>query len=102
MEVVSRAALLSEERNNSVIMRFENGRIRISSRTYEMGSYQGVLEVEYDGDPFDIAFNHVYLNDTLRVIGTDTIVMKIMQNTARWFLSRQTTTSRFSWSCPSN
>ncbi len=63
-------------------MRFENGRIRISSRTYEMGSYQGVLEVEYDGDPFDIAFNHVYLNDTLRVIGTDTIVMKIMQNTA--------------------
>ncbi len=82
MEVVSRAALLSEERNNSVIMRFENGRIRISSRTYEMGSYQGVLEVEYDGDPFDIAFNHVYLNDTLRVIGTDTIVMKIMQNTA--------------------
>lgn len=82
IEVVQRAALLSEERNNSVIMRFEKGRIRISSRTYEMGSYQGVLEVEYDGEPFDIAFNHVYLNDTLRVIANETIVMKIMQNTA--------------------
>jgi DNA polymerase-3 subunit beta len=79
---VRRASIISEERNNSIVMRFEPGRIHFSSRTYEVGSFQGSLDVAYDGEPFDIAFNHVYLTESFRVIDSEEVIMKIKQNTA--------------------
>ncbi|NQU42889.1 DNA polymerase III subunit beta [bacterium] len=79
---IHRAALISEERNNSIIMQFKPGRIEFSSRTYEVGSFHGSLEIEYDGDPFDIAFNHVYLTEAFRVIEGEQVVMKVKQNTS--------------------
>ena len=82
IEGVRRAAIISEEHNNSIIMRFEAGRVSFNSRTFEVGSYQGSVEVGYDGDPFVIAFNHTYLTDTFRVIASDEVVMKVKQNAA--------------------
>ncbi len=82
IEEVRRAAIISEERNNSIIMRFEPGKIHFSSRTYEVGSFQGSLDIDYDGEAFDIAFNHNYLSDTFRVIEGEEVIMKIKQNTA--------------------
>jgi len=79
---IHRASLISEERNNSIIMRFEPGRVEFSARTYEVGSFQGSLEVDYQDEPFDIAFNHVYLTETFRVIEGEEVIMKIKQNTA--------------------
>jgi DNA polymerase-3 subunit beta len=82
IEEVRRAAILSEERNNSIILRFERGRVNFSSRTYEVGSFQGSLQIDYDQEPFDIAFNHTYLTDTFKVIESEEVIMKIKQNTA--------------------
>ncbi|HUT25423.1 MAG TPA: DNA polymerase III subunit beta [Sumerlaeia bacterium] len=79
---VRRASIISEERNNSIVMRFEPGKIHFSARTYEVGSFQGTLEVSYDGEPFDIAFNHIYLTESFRVIDSEEVIMKIKQNTA--------------------
>lgn len=79
---VHRASLISEEKNHSIIMHFESGRIVFSSRTSEVGSFEGDMEVSYDGEPFDIAFSHVFLMETLKVIDQDKIVMKIKQNNA--------------------
>lgn len=82
VSAVRRASIISEEQNNSIIMRFEPGKIRFSSRTYELGSFQGDLGIDYDGEPFDIAFNHLYLSETLRIADSEEIVMKVKQNTA--------------------
>ncbi|HBF35550.1 TPA: DNA polymerase III subunit beta [Candidatus Sumerlaeota bacterium] len=79
---IHRASLISEERNNSIIMRFSPGKVEFTARTYEVGSFQGTLPVVYDAEPFDIAFNHVYLNETLRVIEGENVKMKVKQNTA--------------------
>ncbi|MFN2169124.1 MAG: DNA polymerase III subunit beta, partial [Anaerolineae bacterium] len=76
LEGVRRAAIISEERNNSIVMRFEPGRIGFSSRTYEVGSFSGSLDIDYDGEAFDIAFNHVYLSDTFKVIDGEEVIMK--------------------------
>ncbi len=82
VEEIRRAAIISEERNNSIIMRFEPGRIHFSARTYDVGSFNGTLEVAYDGEAFDIAFNHNYLTDSFRVIEGEEVIMKIKQNNA--------------------
>lgn len=79
---IHRASLISEERNNSIIMRFEPGRIEFTARTYEVGSFRGTLDIDYQEDPFDIAFNHVYLSETFRVIEGDKVLMKMKQNNA--------------------
>ncbi|MFW6304062.1 MAG: DNA polymerase III subunit beta [Candidatus Sumerlaeota bacterium] len=79
---VRRAAIISEEHNNSIIMRFEPGKINFSSRTYEVGSFQGTIDIDYDGEAFDIAFNHIYLTESFRVIESEEVIMKIKQNTA--------------------
>jgi len=82
LNAVKRASIISEERTNSIVMRFEPNRVHFSARTYEVGSYRGSVEVTYDGDPFDIAFNHVYLMETFRVIESDEVIMKIRQSTS--------------------
>lgn len=82
LEAIRRAAIISEERNNSIIMRFKTGEIQFRSHTYDVGSFTGSLEVPYEGESFDIAFNHVYLTDSFRVIDSDEVIMKIKQSTA--------------------
>jgi DNA polymerase-3 subunit beta len=82
LNAIRRASIISEERTNSIIMRFEPGRVQFTARTYEVGSYTGSLDVDYDGDAFDIAFNHVYLLEAFRAIESETVIMKVKQNTA--------------------
>ncbi len=82
LDEVRRAAIISEEHNNSIIMRFKQNSIEFSSRTYEVGSFEGSMEIEYSGEDFDIAFNHQYLSESFRVIESDEVIMKIKQNTA--------------------
>ena len=77
---VRRASIISEERNNSIIMHFDKGKVQFSARTYEVGSYQGSLPVDYSGEPFDIAFNHVYLSEVFKVVDSEDLIMKIKQN----------------------
>lgn len=82
VEEIRRAAIISEERNNSIVMRFEPGKINFSSRTYDVGSFQGSVAIDYDGEAFDIAFNHNYLTDSFKVIEGEEVIMKIKQNTS--------------------
>ncbi|MFP4380908.1 MAG: DNA polymerase III subunit beta [Candidatus Sumerlaeia bacterium] len=79
---VQRASRISEERNNSIIMRFEPGKVDFTSRTMEVGSYHGSINIDYDGEAFDIAFNHIFLTDCLKVVESEKLIMKIKQNTA--------------------
>ena len=82
LEKVRSAGAISEERNNSIIMRFQPGRVQFSARTYEVGSYEGSMEVAYEGESFDLAFNHVYLAEVMRVVDSEEMVMKVFRNTS--------------------
>lgn len=79
---VDRAKVISEEQNNSIILRFSSGRIEFSASTSNVGSLHSEMPVEYDGESFDIAFNHIYLSETLRVMDSENVVMHIKQNTS--------------------
>ncbi|MDB5439912.1 MAG: polymerase subunit beta [Caulobacteraceae bacterium] len=60
---VDRVATISAERSRSVKMAVEAGRITLTVRNMEAGQGVEELEVDYDGEPFEIGFNARYLLD---------------------------------------
>ncbi len=77
---VRRASIISEEKNNSVVLRLEPERARITSRTYDVGEYEGRFPVNYDGEAFEIAFNHKYLIEITRIMEHNDVCMRVKTN----------------------
>jgi len=62
-QAVDRVATISAEKSRSVKMAVESGRIVLTVRNMEAGQGVEELEVDYDGEPFEIGFNARYLLD---------------------------------------
>jgi DNA polymerase-3 subunit beta len=66
---VDRVATISSEKSRSVKLSAERGRIVLTVRNMETGQAVEELEVDYDGEPFEIGFNARYLLDVTAQIG---------------------------------
>lgn len=77
---VRRASIISEEKNNSIVLRIEPERARITSRTYDVGDYEGRFPINYEGEAFDIAFNHKFLIEVMRIIQDNSVAMRVKTN----------------------
>src|SRR5436190_3875493 len=62
-QAVDRVATISAEKSRSVKMAVESGKIVLTVRNMEAGQGVEELEVDYDGDSFEIGFNARYLLD---------------------------------------
>ena len=60
---------ISSEKSRSVKLSAEPGRIVLTVRNMETGQAVEELEVDYDGEPFEIGFNAKYLLDVTAQIG---------------------------------
>jgi DNA polymerase-3 subunit beta len=70
------AAIISDDKSNSVILRFAQDELRLTAMTYDVGSYAGALAVQYDAEPFEIVFNHRFLGEILDAIETEEVTLK--------------------------
>ncbi|MBN1518392.1 DNA polymerase III subunit beta [Candidatus Sumerlaeota bacterium] len=73
---IRQAAIIAEAKNNSVKFRFADGELHIEANTYDVGSYAGSLPIEYDGEDFEMVFNHRFVSEVLRVIGAEDVQLK--------------------------
>ena len=62
-KAVDRVATISAEKSRSVRMAIEPGRAVLTVRNMEAGQAVEELEIDYDGDPFELSFNARYLMD---------------------------------------
>jgi DNA polymerase-3 subunit beta len=62
-KAVDRVATISAEKSRSVRMAIEPGRVVLTVRNMEAGQAVEELEVDYDGDPFELSFNARFLLD---------------------------------------
>src|SRR6201996_3993690 len=62
-QAVDRVATISAEKSRSVKMAVESGRITLTVRNMEAGQAVEEVEVDYQGDSFEIGFNAPYLLD---------------------------------------
>ena len=71
-QAVDRVATISAEKSRSVKMAVESGRVTLTVRNMEAGQGVEEVEVDYDGEPFEIGFNARYLLDVCGQITGET------------------------------
>ncbi len=77
LAAVRRAALLTTEESRAVRLAFGEGPLVISSQAPEQGEARVEVPVEYEGDPIEIGFNPLFLQDCLRAIPYDEVVFEL-------------------------
>ena len=65
---ISRASVLSSDRNPLIRMTFAKGQVTLSGNNHEQEEAVEEIEVEYDGQEMEVGFNVSYLLDILAVI----------------------------------
>lgn len=60
-----------------IILHFEDNQLKLQASSSEVGEGSDVVEVAFDGEPFEVSFNPAYLADPLRNCDADTVRMKI-------------------------
>jgi DNA polymerase-3 subunit beta len=68
---VDRVATISTEQSRAVKLAIESGRMTLTVRNMDAGQAVEELEVDYDGEPFEIGFNARYILDVTSQIGGD-------------------------------
>ena len=66
---VDRVATISTEQSRAVKLSVESGRMTLTVRNMDAGQAVEELEVDYDGEPFEIGFNARYVLDVTGQIG---------------------------------
>jgi DNA polymerase-3 subunit beta len=80
--LIRQAAIIADEKSNSVVLHFENDELKLNAMTYDIGSYAGSLPISYDREPFDIVFNHRFLGEILDATATDEVLLKANKPTS--------------------
>ena len=66
---VDRVATISTEQSRAVKLSVESGRMTLTVRNMDAGQAVEELEVDYEGEPFEIGFNARYILDVTSQIG---------------------------------
>jgi len=74
--VLNRVSMVVSESSASVKFKLENAVLTISATSSEFGEAQEPLEVSYEGEPIDIAFNPLFFADPLRHLECDQLLMQ--------------------------
>lgn len=73
---VRKAALLTNKESQSVRWTFGEGSLKLTARAAEVGEAHVSLDIEYEGEPAEIAFNPAYVLDGLNVIEAETVTFE--------------------------
>jgi DNA polymerase-3 subunit beta len=75
-QAVDRVATISAEKSRSVRLAFESGKVILTVRNMEAGQAVEELEVDYDGDAFELSFNARFLMDITDQISGETMELR--------------------------
>lgn len=70
---LERAAVMANERTNIVKMAFDKGNLSLAANTPDVGDAKDTMEILYEGEAMNIAFNYKYVLDALKVIESDDV-----------------------------
>lgn len=73
MQALKRVALLVEQKSKRIFLKVTSDTLTISSTENELGTANEEIPCQYEGEETTIAVNYMYLEEPLKVIGTDRI-----------------------------
>ena len=71
LECLSRASLVTSEKNNSITLKFSKNLLEFHGSSPELGESHESMAIEYDNDSVQLAFNPQFLMDPLKAIPKD-------------------------------
>ena len=74
-QALRRMAVVASDQTHRVRLSFNNGALRFSVETPDLGEAHEELEVDYQGDPLEIGFNAAYLLEVLKYMPTEDVRM---------------------------
>ena len=73
---LNRVSMVVSETSASVKMVLENATMTLQAASTEVGDSSEPLEISYEGEPIDIAFNPVFMMDPLRQLECDQVILQ--------------------------
>ena len=74
---LERAAVMANERTNLVKMTFDKGNLSLMAQTPDVGDSKDNVDIQYEGEEMNIAFNYKFVLDALKVIESDDVRMEL-------------------------
>jgi len=87
LQAVRRTRTMTNEKFNSVRFKIDDGLLKLTVVTPEVGEHEEELAVEYDGDAIEIAFNPDFLLDVLKHIDTDASLLVLKDSMSPGIIS---------------
>ena len=75
--VLKRINIFAKENNNKIVLKTENGKLKITTETTQYGEGEILLDTKITGEENEIALNSQFLLDVLMNMGDKEGVMKI-------------------------
>ncbi len=74
---IETVALMIAGANSSIILRFADNQLQLQASSAEVGEGSDLLETSFEGEPFEVSFNPVFLADPLRNTDADMVRFKL-------------------------
>lgn len=78
--MLKRMSILSSENYKGVIFNFVKDKLIVSSTNPDIGESKEDIQIEYNGDPINVAFNPRYFIDNLNVIDDENVIINIIND----------------------
>lgn len=79
LEALKRVALLVEQKSRRIYMTVAPGTLTISSQETEIGTAKEEIPCQYDGAETTIALNYLYLEEPIKVIGSERVKVEFTE-----------------------
>ena len=76
IDSLERTAVMANERTNIVKLVFDKNNLSLAAQTPDVGDSKDTMDINYDGETLNIAFNYKYVIDALKVIESDDVRME--------------------------
>lgn len=81
LSAIRRASILTDIKNNAFTMAFSDDKVLVEAESYDKGRIHEEIPAVVEGDDFKIVFNYRFVNEVLKAIDKEEVVLKINQPT---------------------
>ena len=74
---IRRLAIIADRITSQIKLGVENGRMELSAKGTDGTQAEDEIAISYEGEAMEIGFNYVYMQDILKIIKADTVVLSL-------------------------
>ncbi len=87
---MKRMSILSSEDFRGVIFSLEDGRLTVNATNPDVGESKEELDIDFTGDPIEVAFNPRYFIEALNAMDEDKVILRFMGEKKPCFVRSET------------